>query len=101
MKELCKNEMFLKELKELINRYSMENGSDTPDFILAQFLINCLNSFDCATESREKWYGRENLSFGGNGDVPAESPACEKVTVNSGNDVLYKNSEDDKIMEGC
>jgi hypothetical protein len=50
---------FRKELEGLINKYSMENGSNTPDFILAEFLWGCLKSFDKATNRRENWYGYE------------------------------------------
>ncbi len=46
------------ELRTLINRYSRENGSDTPDFILAAYLFGCLNAFDVAVTRREGWYGR-------------------------------------------
>ena len=50
---------FRRELEYLINRYSKENGSDTPDFILADFLEGCLNLFDLTIKTREKWYGRD------------------------------------------
>jgi len=50
---------FIGELESLVNRYSMENASDTPDFILAGFMQDCLNSFNLAVNGREKWYGRE------------------------------------------
>lgn len=50
---------FQKELTELINRHSKESGSDTPDFILAQYLIWCLNAYNRTIQAREKWYGRE------------------------------------------
>lgn len=49
---------FITELRELLNRRSMENGSDTPDFILAQYLTDCLRAWNCATKRREDWYGR-------------------------------------------
>lgn len=49
---------FRKELEILLNHHSMENGCDTPDFILAEYLTNCLTNFDSAVERREKWYGR-------------------------------------------
>lgn len=52
---------FRKELEKLINQFSIENGSDTPDFILAQYLANCLAIFDLAMREREKWYGRRML----------------------------------------
>jgi len=48
---------FKKELERLINKYSKENGSNTPDFILAKFLMGCLKTFDAAVKRRENWYG--------------------------------------------
>lgn len=40
------------ELRSLINRYSIENGSNTPDYILADYLNECLCSFNRATNRR-------------------------------------------------
>jgi hypothetical protein len=53
---------FIKELETLINRHSQENGSNTPDFILAQYLNSCLQAFNASVTTREKWYGREKKS---------------------------------------
>lgn len=50
---------FQKDLRELINKYSIENESDTPDFILAQFICDTLRAFESTTKEREKWYGRK------------------------------------------
>ena len=47
---------FRKKLAELINYESMENGSDTPDFILADYLARCLENFDETVRARDKWY---------------------------------------------
>ncbi len=44
----------------LLNQRSMENGSNTPDFILADYLIRALEAFDNAVVERERWYGRNN-----------------------------------------
>lgn len=52
---------FHQELESLINRFSMENGSDTPDWILANFLNGCLIQFDCAVKVRDRWYGNKGL----------------------------------------
>jgi hypothetical protein len=52
------NPAFRDELEKLINRHSMENGSSTPDFILADFLNQCLIAFDSAVQRREGFYGR-------------------------------------------
>lgn len=46
------------ELTHAINRYSAENGSNTPDFILAEYLVDCLSAFDKAVKRRGEWYGR-------------------------------------------
>ena len=54
----CNCPTFRKELEKLINKYSMENGSDTPDFILAEYMYNCLKSFNEITKRRDEWYGR-------------------------------------------
>ena len=46
-------------LTDLINRHSAENTSNTPDYILAQFLIGCLDAFNTGVQKRETWYGRD------------------------------------------
>ena len=53
-----KYNVFRRELESLINSHSMENGSDTPDFILASYLTECLHLFDKTVKHREEWYGR-------------------------------------------
>ena len=49
---------FKRELEALINKWSRENGSNTPDFILAEHLVQCLINFDAGIRERERWYGR-------------------------------------------
>lgn len=39
-----------------INSVSAENGSDTPDFILAELLANVLDAYNKAIRKREEWY---------------------------------------------
>ena len=48
-----------KKLESLINSESRENDSNTPDFILAEFMVNCLGAFELASNKREVWYGIE------------------------------------------
>jgi len=55
---------FRKDVEILINRQSMENGSDTPDFILSEYLADCLKAFDKAVRRRTDWYepeGKEEM----------------------------------------
>jgi len=47
-----------KQLKNLLNSNSVENESNTPDFILARYIRSCLTVFAQATNMREKWWGR-------------------------------------------
>jgi hypothetical protein len=44
------------ELRALLNRHSRENLSDTPDHILAQYLLDSLAAFEAATRARDLWY---------------------------------------------
>lgn len=50
---------FEQQLKWLINKCCKENASNTPDFILAEYLDNCLDIFNDAVIRRELWYGRK------------------------------------------
>ena len=66
-----------KEIEQAINRNSAENGSNTPDFILAEYLIDCLSAFERCSMAREKWYGK-SLSIGTpHVKILEESPASD------------------------
>lgn len=51
---------FQRRLTELLNETSQENESDTPDFVLAEYLVGCLEVFNATINRRESWYGREH-----------------------------------------
>lgn len=55
---------FEKELERLINRHSQENGSNTPDFILARYLSSCLEAWNVGVRERERWYGHKEVPSG-------------------------------------
>jgi hypothetical protein len=46
--------LFERDLTTLLNRHSLENFSNTPDFVLARYLITCLDAFNEATNHRKK-----------------------------------------------
>lgn len=52
---------FRSELEKLINIHSQENNSDTPDFILAEYLTDSLKAFDKATNARDRWYSLDRV----------------------------------------
>ena len=47
----------VRELEIVLNGYCEENESNTPDFILAKFMLACLENFNVATRERDRWYG--------------------------------------------
>jgi hypothetical protein len=47
---------FEKELVGLINTYCIENESDTPDFILTEYIMGCLDNYAKTTRARDKWF---------------------------------------------
>ena len=47
---------FDKRLESLINEFSMESASGTPDFILASYLRSCLNNWNMHIQERDKWF---------------------------------------------
>jgi hypothetical protein len=59
------HQKFRKELKGLLNRYSIENESNTPDFILADYLYDCLRAFERAANTRSRWSRSATSGTGG------------------------------------
>lgn len=45
------------ELAQVLNRYLMENASNTPDFLLAEYLERCLAAGEVLINRRDGWYG--------------------------------------------
>lgn len=60
-----RDDLFRRELETVINRHSRENGSDTPDFILAQYLADCLAAWDRAMALRTEWYRPKRHTISG------------------------------------
>lgn len=44
------------KLARLLNEYSEENKSDTSDWILATYLLKCLEAWRWATVQRDAWF---------------------------------------------
>lgn len=59
---------FERELATLINRYSVEGDSNTPDFILASYLRRCLDLYGETIRQRVRWYGA--IDTPGGGSIP-------------------------------
>lgn len=46
---------FQEELRQVLNKYSKENESDTPDYILADYLSDCLEAFNRPEIRKSIW----------------------------------------------
>jgi hypothetical protein len=52
------------EIRRVLNKHSAENGSNTPDFILAGYLMACLKAYNEATIKAREWQGVGYLNVG-------------------------------------
>lgn len=50
-------EKLVSELRGVINRFSIENLSDTPDYILAEMLVSQLEFHSETVRQRDEWFG--------------------------------------------
>lgn len=55
---------FETQLKRLLNAHSKENGSNTPDFLLASYLKSCLDTWNQHVKARDEWHGIEPRAGG-------------------------------------
>lgn len=72
-----------KDIEIAINAHSAENGSDTPDFILAKYLTASLAAFDEAVVKRDLWYAKDKKAEAvedERSDIP-ESDISDVVSV--------------------
>ncbi len=49
-------ETFEEKLSSLINKHSMENTSNTPDYLLAKYLIMCFDAYSLTVKQRDTWF---------------------------------------------
>lgn len=52
---------FQKELKELINKHSIENFCDMPDFILAEMIVNTIKGVGDTLKKNLDWHGCDSV----------------------------------------
>lgn len=69
---------FIDDIASVLNKHSAENDSNTPDFILAEYLCDCFEAFTKISRERERWYGK-SLSIGGGDNGPL--PVCPEPPI--------------------
>jgi hypothetical protein len=86
--ESIKQFEFRQKLEDLINGMSMENGSNSPDWILAEFLDAQLKLWDKMTNKRDKFFDSEirseskiygSLDHSKNGTIDCGCKTCNEL----------------------
>lgn len=70
------------KLSILLNSVSAENQSNTPDYILAEYMLGCLESYNKAVQARDVWFGfhpfsRNPSEIGSTGTYPLDGAESE------------------------
>jgi hypothetical protein len=81
-----------RDLAEVVNRHSRENLSNTPDFLLAEFMLAALEAAELFTAKRDRWYGIA--------PKPGwQRPAVDDLTANA---VAYRLAEQrEALISAC
>lgn len=53
---------FQRDLQQLLNRHSVEQTCNTPDFVLAQYLVGCLKVWCEALGERDGFWAKRAVS---------------------------------------
>lgn len=57
------SQAFVDDLARVINKHSVENDSNTPDFILAAFAANAIVAYGNAIKERKRWYAEDEQAL--------------------------------------
>ena len=49
-------ERLIEEFRKVINRNSLENGSNTPDYILARMIVEFIALYNDTVQLKEEWH---------------------------------------------
>lgn len=55
---ISNEEKLEKELESLMNKYNIDAITDTPDFILAKYLMHNLRNYLITKSDTESWFGK-------------------------------------------
>jgi len=70
-------EAFEKELEELINKHSIENAVDMPDFILAGMLCRMIEAMGPSVKKTLDWHGCDSVCHLSPNDPAHRTPGAE------------------------
>ncbi len=94
-----------RDLAALLNEYSRENLSDTPDYILAEFMLAALNAFEIGVNNRANWYRSSPAPWKENERSAGLERAAKAVAITTPDrvslleDVLKISELEERIVE--
>lgn len=50
-----------RRLEKLLNEFSLDSASDTPDYLLAKYVLATLEVFSKTIKARARWYGDKSV----------------------------------------
>lgn len=59
------SKQFCRELSDLLNRYSIENECDMPDFLLAEMIVNFIQAVGDPIKRTLDWHGCDSICHPG------------------------------------
>jgi hypothetical protein len=93
-----KQKSFVDAVRSLINKQSREGNSNTPDYILAQYIDGCLLAFEMAVQQRETWHGRDPRPSHTIYGIPIDGPH-ETTSLQSAANVQLKTRMQKEIKD--
>jgi hypothetical protein len=90
---VAENTTLVQEIRCAINRLSMERESNTPDYVLAEFLSSSFAAFNAAVNKRETHYGRNERP----GNCKIDDKGAGEWAVNN----PYDHEDCDSDFGGC
>lgn len=54
---MTEKEQLFEEIRKVINRNGLDTKSDTPDFILAEMVLDFIVAYSKAVKGRDNWFG--------------------------------------------
>ena len=54
----------VRDIAHVVNKYSLEQESQTPDYILAEYMLKSLSDLNRLMRSRDYWYNGNGAALG-------------------------------------
>ena len=69
------NPKLVADLAHVLNVHCLDNETNTPDFILAEYLVDCIVAYNAIKVRNDEWHGAPNRTLAGNlAQLPVPKP---------------------------